>query len=127
MDECPKDLKYAPTHEWVKTIDGSTLRVGITDHAVELLHGVVFVSLPAVGQQVTAGEQVGEVESTKAVSDVYSPVSGVVSAINDSAGDDPDLVNNDPYEAGWLFDIDVTDMGQLDTLLDAQAYTELTN
>ncbi|MCL1922474.1 MAG: glycine cleavage system protein GcvH [Propionibacteriaceae bacterium] len=117
-------LKFTKDHEWVSSIQGSIARVGITSYAVESLHGIVFVSLPTVGQQVSQGEVVAEVESTKAVSEVFSPLDGVVVTVNNDAATNPDLVNDDPWQAGWLFEIDMSDTAQIDTLLDRQAYDE---
>jgi glycine cleavage system H protein len=98
----PPGLRYTPEHEWV-AIDGATASVGITDHAQRALGDVVYVSLPQPGTTVTAGEPCGEVESTKSVSDIYSPVNGEVTEVNEEINDDPGLVNADPYGAGWLF------------------------
>ncbi|HWG02136.1 MAG TPA: glycine cleavage system protein GcvH [Trebonia sp.] len=98
----PAELRYTEEHEWV-SIDGTTASVGITDYAAQSLGDVVYVSLPAVGAAVTAGDPCGEVESTKSVSDLYSPVDGEVTEINEELGDDPGLVNAEPYGAGWMF------------------------
>jgi glycine cleavage system H protein len=123
----PSDLKYTAEHEWVRepgTQPGS-VRVGITDYAQEALGDIVYVQLPEVGEQVTAGSAVGELESTKSVSDVYSPVSGEVVARNDALDATPELVNTDPYGDGWLFE--VTSSGESSELLDAAAYEQLTD
>ena len=120
----PEDLKYTSEHEWVRTpgeAEGS-VRVGITDFAQEALGDIVYVSLPQVGEQVTAGETCGELESTKSVSDIYAPVSGEVVATNGGLDSTPELVNNDPYEAGWLFEVVPADAASVDGLLDADAY-----
>ena len=120
----PEDLKYTAEHEWVRTpgdVEGS-VRVGITDFAQDALGDIVYVSLPEVGSEVQAGETCGEVESTKSVSDIYAPVSGKVVAINDTLGATPEVINSDPYAAGWLFEVVVSDPTQLDTLLDARTY-----
>ena len=120
----PEDLKYTSEHEWVRTpgeTEGS-VRVGITDFAQEALGDIVYVSLPQVGDQVTAGETCGELESTKSVSDIYAPVSGEVVATNAGLDSTPELVNNDPYEAGWLFEVAPSDPAAVDGLLDASAY-----
>jgi glycine cleavage system H protein len=98
----PEDLRYTDAHEWVRDLGDGVVRIGITDHAQSQLGDVVFVQLPAVGDEVTAGAAVGEVESTKSVSDIYSPVSGAVSAVNDALEANPELVNSGPYEAGWM-------------------------
>ena len=120
----PEDLKYTTEHEWVRTpgeAEGS-VRIGITDFAQEALGDIVYVSLPQVGEQVTAGETCGELESTKSVSDIYAPVSGEVVATNGGLDSTPELVNNDPYEAGWLFEVVPADTSAVDGLLDADAY-----
>jgi glycine cleavage system H protein len=121
----PDELKYTAEHEWVRPGSGSTVRVGITDYAQEALGDIVFVSLPAVGAEVGPGEAVGEVESTKSVSDVYAPVAGTVSARNEALEAQPELLNSDPYGEGWIVEIDVPDPAALDSLLDAAAYREL--
>jgi glycine cleavage system H protein len=123
----PDDLKYTAEHEWVRSADGGRVRVGITHYAQDALGDVVFVSLPEAGTSVTAGQACGEVESTKSVSEIYAPVSGEVVARNDALDGHPDLVNQDPYGDGWLVEIQPTDAGAVDGLLDAGAYAELTN
>jgi glycine cleavage system H protein len=120
----PDDLRYSTEHEWVR-LDGTIARVGITDFAQDSLGDIVFVQLPDVGLDVVAGARVSEIESTKSVSDVYVPLSGVVRAVNDALADQPELVNQDPYGTGWMFDIEVSDLGELDALLDAAAYRTL--
>lgn len=122
----PSDLKYTAEHEWVREPGSQpgTVRVGITDYAQEALGDIVYVQLPEVGEQVAAGSAVGELESTKSVSDVYSPVSGEVAARNDALDATPELVNTDPYGDGWLFE--VTTSGESSELLDADAYEQLT-
>ncbi|TQM45477.1 glycine cleavage system protein GcvH [Pseudonocardia cypriaca] len=124
----PEDLRYTEAHEWVRDLGDGVVRIGITDHAQSQLGDVVFVQLPAVGDEVTAGAAVGEVESTKSVSDIYSPVVGTVSAVNDALDANPELINSGPYEAGWMFEIRLADdaTGVPDDLLDAAAYQELT-
>lgn len=117
----PEDLKYTAEHEWVRR-DGGVLRVGITDFAQDQLGDIVYVSLPEVGAAVAAGDAVGELESTKSVSDVYAPLSGTVSAVNDALDGQPELVNSDPYGEGWLFELDGADETALDGLLDASGY-----
>ena len=122
----PPELHYTAEHEWVR-LDGATASVGITDHAQRALGDVVYVSLPAVGTTVTAGEPCGEVESTKSVSDIYSPVDGAVTEINEEIDEDPGLVNADPYGAGWLFRVALASDGELPAgLLSADDYLELT-
>jgi glycine cleavage system H protein len=123
----PEELHYTAEHEWV-SISGSVASVGITDHAQRALGDVVFVSPPAAGSRVSAGEPCGEVESTKSVSDLYSPVDGEVTEVNPELEDDPGLVNSDPYGAGWLFKVSVSESdGELPPgLLSAEEYTALT-
>ncbi len=126
VSDIPPDLHYTAEHEWVRRSAENTVRVGITDFAQSALGDVVFVQLPDVGTDVTAGESFGEVESTKSVSDLYAPVSGKVSAVNSDLEASPQLVNSDPYGAGWLLDVEVSDVAALEsaitTLLDAEAY-----
>jgi glycine cleavage system H protein len=120
----PENLKYTSEHEWVRTpgdTEGS-VRVGITDFAQDALGDIVYVSLPQVGDAVTAGETCGELESTKSVSDIYAPVSGEVVAVNSSLDSTPELVNSDPYEAGWLFEVSVGDASQVEGLMDSATY-----
>ena len=122
----PEDLKYTSEHEWVRSA-GETpgaVRVGITHFAQEALGDIVYVSLPELGEVVTAGESCGELESTKSVSDIYAPVSGEVVARNESLEATPELVNTDPYAAGWLFEVAVEDKSQLDGFMDSAAYQQ---
>jgi glycine cleavage system H protein len=123
MSEVPDDLKYTAEHEWVRSTGGSkTVRVGITDYAQSALGDVVYVSLPEVGSTVEKGGAIGEVESTKSVSDIFAPLSGTVSARNEKLDDTPDLINSDPYGEGWIFEIDLGDESELESLLDAATY-----
>ncbi|ASW90577.1 MULTISPECIES: glycine cleavage system protein GcvH [Mycobacterium avium complex (MAC)] len=126
MSDIPPDLHYTAEHEWVRRSGDDTVRVGITDFAQSALGDVVFVQLPDVGAELTAGESFGEVESTKSVSDLYAPVSGKVSAVNTDLDGSPQLVNSDPYGAGWLLDVQVSDVAEaesaISSLLDAEAY-----
>ncbi|WP_219417520.1 glycine cleavage system protein GcvH [Pseudonocardia nigra] len=124
----PEDLRYTDAHEWVRDLGDGVVRIGITDHAQSQLGDVVFVQLPAVGESVAAGAAVGEVESTKSVSDIYAPVAGTVSAVNEALQDNPELINTGPYEAGWMFEVQLADgaAGTPDDLLDAAAYRQLT-
>lgn len=128
MSEIPSDLHYTAEHEWVKVVDDTTIRFGITDYAQDALGDIVFVSLPKVGETLTAGATCGEVESTKSVSDIYAPVSGEVVAANEATETAPDSLNSDPYGIGWLIDVRVagsaTEVAQ--GLLDAAAYQALT-
>jgi glycine cleavage system H protein len=126
----PADLRYTPEHEWV-SVDGTTASVGITDYAAQQLGDVVYISLPTTGASVTAGEPCGEVESVKSVSDLYSPVDGEVIEVNSELEDDPSLVNAEPYTAGWMFRVRITQDGNGDAvlpsdLLSAAEYEELT-
>ncbi|MDN5727430.1 MAG: glycine cleavage system protein GcvH [Propionibacteriales bacterium] len=127
MSDFPEDLKYSAEHEWVRGGSGSTVRVGVTDYAVEQLSDIIYVSLPEVGDELTAGEACGELESTKSVSDIFSPISGVVTAINGTLADAPQNLNTDPYGDGWLFEVEISSGSDLDDLLDAVAYAELTD
>lgn len=120
MSNIPADLRYAESHEWARLEDNS-VTVGISDHAQEALGDVVFVELPEVGKQVAAGDSVAVVESVKAASDIYAPVSGEVIEVNESIGDSPESVNSEPYSA-WFFKIKPSDKAELDKLLDAEGY-----
>ena len=120
----PDDLRYTAEHEWVKVIDGG-VRVGITDHAQEALGDIVFVTLPAPGTSVEAGQPLGEVESTKSVSDIYAPLSGEILARNDVLDARPELVNADAYGEGWMIEIKLADPSAVDGLLDAASYAKL--
>jgi glycine cleavage system H protein len=120
----PDHLRYSSDHEWLKR-DGARARIGITDFAQDSLGDVVFIQLPAVGDTFAAGESIGEVESTKSVSDVYAPVSGSVVAVNDALVDSPQLLNDDPYGDGWICEIELSDPAQVDAMLDADAYARL--
>jgi glycine cleavage system H protein len=120
----PDQLRYSSDHEWISR-DGSRVRIGITDYAQDSLGDVVFVQLPTVGDSFTAGDTIGEVESTKSVSDIYAPVSGSVVAVNDALADAPQLLNDDPYGEGWICELELADASQVDGLLDAAAYGSL--
>jgi len=117
----PEDLKYTAEHEWVKAGE-SPARVGITDFAQDALGDIVYVQLPEVGTVVRAGDPCGELESTKSVSDLYAPVNGTITAVNEALADQPDLVNTDPYGEGWLLDIQVEDEEEVEALMDADTY-----
>jgi glycine cleavage system H protein len=125
----PEELCYTEAHEWVRVTEDGAVRVGITDYAQRQLGDVVFVQLPEVGQRVTAGEALGEVESTKSVSDVYAPVGGEVLTTNEALADAPELLNSEPYEAGWLLELrpDEPAAQAVAGLLDAAAYRSLTD
>ena len=118
----PEDLKYTSEHEWVKVTSGSTVRVGITSYAAEALGDIVYVQLPEVGETVAAGSPMGELESTKSVSDLFAPVSGTVSARNEELDTNPELCNSDPYGEGWVVEIEMTDADSLDSLMTAGDY-----
>jgi glycine cleavage system H protein len=122
----PEDLKYTDEHEWLTVTEGSTVRVGITAYAQDQLGDVVFVELPKVGATVEAGTPLGEVESTKSVSEIFAPLSGTVVAVNNALDDSPELINSDPYGEGWIVEINAEDVSALDELMDAAAYQELT-
>ena len=121
MSEIPAELRYAASHEWAKVEDG-VATVGISDHAQDAMGDLVYVELPEVGQVVAASDETGVVESVKAASDIYSPVSGEIVEINEALEDEPELVNNVPYEGGWLFKVQLSDEGELDNLLTADQY-----
>ncbi|WP_026422234.1 glycine cleavage system protein GcvH [Actinokineospora inagensis] len=122
----PEELRYTDEHEWVATKTDDLVRVGITEYAQNQLGDVVYVKLPDVGDRVEVGAAIGEVESTKSVSDLYAPLSGEVVAVNEAVTEQADLLNSDPYGEGWLFEIRVDDPDALDGLLDADAYQAVT-
>lgn len=121
MSNTPSDLKYASSHEWAR-LDGDVVTVGITDHAQEALGDLVYVELPEVGDTVAAGDEAGVVESVKAASDIYAPVSGEIIAVNEALGDTPEIINTDPYNEGWIYKIRVTDVSELDNLMSGEEY-----
>lgn len=123
--EIPGDLKFLKSHEWARVEDNGLVRVGISDHAQEQLGDLVYVELPEVGAQVQAGNGTATVESVKAASDIYSPVSGEVVEVNEALADKPETINEDAYGDGWLFVVKASDRSELDALLDADAYAEL--
>jgi len=126
MSDVPEDLKYTAEHEWVRIDEGSqTARVGITDYAQGALGDVVYVSLPEVGAQVTKGAAIGEVESTKSVSDIYAPLAGTVTARNEKLDENPELINSDPYGEGWIMELELSDDSEVAGLLDAGSYGTL--
>ena len=125
MSEAPLALRYTKEHEWVATTDApARVRIGITDFAQSALGDIVYIQLPNVGDELTAGKVCGEVESTKSVSELYAPVSGKVSAVNAALTANPEILNSDPYGAGWIAEVEVT--GGEETLLSAQEYVQLT-
>ncbi len=124
MGMIPAELKYAKTHEWVRTEDDGTVTVGITDHAQHALGDIVYVDLPEVGDTLKAGQEAGVVESVKAASDIYAPISGEVIAVNDELADNPEMINNDPYTGGWIFKLKPLDVNELDDIQDSDVYKE---
>jgi len=120
-NEIKNDLKYTETHEWLK-LKGNLAQIGITDHAQSELTDIVFVELPEIGKQVKKGEELCIVESVKSVSEIYSPISGKVTKINDKLEDTPEKVNESPYEEGWLVEIEIQDKSEINSLLDADSY-----
>jgi glycine cleavage system H protein len=124
VPEYPEDLKYTTEHEWVRSGNGAIVRIGITEYAADQLGDIVFVTLPAVGESVSAGDACGELESTKSVSDLFTPVDGVVTTVNPVLEANPETVNADPYGDGWLFELEIDGDTDLDDLMDADAYAE---
>ncbi|MGK7297089.1 MAG: glycine cleavage system protein GcvH [Candidatus Wenzhouxiangella sp. M2_3B_020] len=124
MSDIPSELRFAESHEWVEQLEDGLLRVGISDHAQEQLGDLVFVELPEEESEITRGEACAVVESVKAASDIYAPVSGEIVSVNENLDDSPETVNNDPYGDGWLFTVKPSDEGDLDELMDAEAYAE---
>lgn len=123
----PQDLRYTSEHEWVRVLDdGVKVRVGITDFAQDALGDVVYVDLPATGTVVAATEAVGELESTKSVSEMYAPVSGTIVTVNEALAEQPQLLNEDPYGDGWLCEIEVSDANEISAMMDAAAYSAMT-
>ena len=124
MSQTPSELKYASSHEWARLEEDGTITIGISDHAQEALGDVVFVELPELGDRLAAGDEAGVVESVKAASDIYAPVSGEVIAINEVLEDEPETVNSDPYNDGWFFRLRPDDTSELENLLGAEEYAE---
>ena len=122
--EYPSDLRYTAEHEWVRSGEGDTVRIGITSFAQDSLGDVVYVSLPAVGDTVAVGDACGEVESTKSVSDLYAPLAGEVTAVNEALDASPELVNSDPYGEGWMYELRPTDAAAVAGLLDVDGYQQ---
>ncbi|AFU99822.1 glycine cleavage system protein GcvH [Simiduia agarivorans] len=122
MSEIRKELKYLSSHEWARIEEDGTVTIGISDHAQEALGDVVYVETPEVGSTVNAGEEAGVVESVKAASDIYSPISGEVIAVNEALEDAPETVNSSPYDDGWFFKVKPNDLSELDDALDAAGY-----
>ena len=122
MSNIPAELKYIASHEWLRLEDDGTITVGITEHAQDLLGDVVFVELPEVGANITVDEETAVVESVKAASDVYAPISGEVIAINENLEDEPETINSDPYGEGWLYKMKATNLEDYESLLSAEEY-----
>ena len=122
----PDDLRYSSEHEWARRA-GEQVRIGITDYAQDSLGDIVFIDLPSVGASIDAGAVLGEVESTKSVSEIYAPVGGTVVAVNETLSESPELLNSDPYGDGWICEISLADASQMDALLDAAGYRALTD
>jgi glycine cleavage system H protein len=122
----PEDLHYTDEHEWIRKVGDSRVRIGVTDYAQDQLGDVVYVELPETGREVEKGDLVVEIESTKSVGEVYAPFAGTIGAINDAVAESPELVNTSPYEDGWLVEIEVRGEISTEGLLDAAAYTDLT-
>ena len=125
MSENPEELKYVETHEWVREDGGETVIVGITDYAQGALGDVVYVELPEVDSEVEMGDEVAVVESVKAASDIYAPLSGTITEVNESLEGNPELVNTDPYRDGWFFRLKLRDVEELSSLMDSESYSEL--
>lgn len=125
MSNIPSDLLFTSSHEWVRDEADNTVTIGITDHAQELLGDLVFVELPEVGDVIGAGGEAGVVESVKAASDIFSPVSGEIIEVNEDLIDSPESVNEQPYDGGWIYKVKLSDTSELDGLLNADAYTEV--
>jgi glycine cleavage system H protein len=125
MSEIPGDLKFLKSHEWARVEDNGLVRVGISDHAQGQLGDLVYVELPEIGQSVKAGEGAAVVESVKAASDIYSPVTGEVVEINEELNDNPETINEDAFGKGWIFAVKISDRGELDELLSADEYAEV--
>lgn len=124
MSQNPSELYYAKTHEWVRREEDGTVTVGITEHAQDALGDVVYVETPEVGDSIAAGDQAGVVESVKAASDIYAPVTGEVIATNEALEDAPETVNSDAFNDGWFFKLQPEDIGELDALMSAEAYEQ---
>jgi len=124
MSDIPGDLKYTKTHEWIQIMDDGTITVGVSDHAQDLLGDMVFIELPELNTSYNAGDDCAVVESVKAASDIYSPISGEVIAVNESLTDAPELVNKEPYGEGWIFKMQPEERGEIENLMSASEYEE---
>lgn len=127
MSNIPANLRYTKEHEWVQEVLGQTYKVGITDYAQGALGDIVYIQLPKVGEAISQGKVCGEVESTKSVSEIYAPVSGTIISVNSNLDSAPEVLNSDPYGAGWIFEVEVSDETQLTSLLSATDYSTLTS
>ena len=125
MSDIPSELRYAASHEWARIEEDGTVVIGITDHAQAQLGDVVYIELPDMGQILSAGDEAGVVESVKAASDVYAPISGEVVEINEKLEDEPETVNSEPYEDGWFYKLKPADTAELDALMNSDAYAEV--
>ena len=123
MSNVPSELKFLPSHEWV-SVEGDVATVGVSDHAQELLGDLVFVELPEVDSAISAGDSVGVIESVKAASDTYAPISGEIVEVNSELEDSPERINDDPYGDGWMYKVKMEDTSELENLLDADSYTD---
>jgi glycine cleavage system H protein len=124
--QVPEDLRYTNEHEWIRKMGDSVVRVGITDYAQDQLGDVVYIELPSKGTELSKGDLLGEIESTKSVGEVYAPFPGTVSMVNESVAENPELVNSSPYDQGWLVELDIGDGYDEEELLDAAGYRDLT-
>ena len=125
MSDIPGELKYTKSHEWVRINDDGSVTIGITDHAQDLMGDMVYIELPEVGDNLETGKECAVVESVKAASDVYAPLDGEILEVNETITESPEVINQDPYEEGWMFRLQLADNGGLDSLLDAKAYEEI--
>ena len=126
MSKVPGEFHYTKEHEWVQPSSDKKFKVGITDYAQGALGDIVYIQLPKVGDSLVQGKVCGEVESTKSVSEIYAPLSGLVSAVNSSLDSNPEVINTDPYGAGWIFEVEISEQGQLSSLLSPEDYSSLT-
>ncbi|NOX77171.1 MAG: glycine cleavage system protein GcvH [Gammaproteobacteria bacterium] len=125
MSNVPNELKYTKSHEWVRAEEDGSVTIGVTDHAQDLLGDMVFIELPEIEANYTAGEECAVVESVKAASDIYAPITGEVSAVNEALADTPETVNQDAFGSGWIFKMTPEDAGEIEELMDAETYLEL--
>ncbi len=127
MSDIPGELKYTKSHEWVRVNDDGSVTIGITDHAQDLMGDMVYVELPEIGDSLETGKECAVVESVKAASDVYAPLAGEILEVNETISESPEVINQDPYVAGWMFRLQLSNNEALDALLDAKAYEEIIN